>query len=315
MILLGENPAAGETHRVKPFLLGFLLAGFPFLAASPLCGQTNPPLATPHLELYRPGPFSVPPIGVLGLPLGTFTVIEGTEHHTSKSWGSDDFVVESINQKKVDRDVRIMTEWPSQLPDKRIPGKRYVLHGCETGKWEGQPDGLPRDEPLGWTQGGGFTSQHIFAVTSVEKVDGVTVADARPLDSQVPLAQPDFAAKPGRVRPIGVLGLPLGTFAIIQAHTPERPVLLESPFKVDRVNGKPLDSPPILITRGVPETKGNERITLHGFEAGSWESDPHLPKSENPSGNEAQQPFQFYHEFVVTSVAKSASSAPPHSGP
>ena len=290
---------------MKPFFPGFHLAGFLFLVVSPLFGQANPPLATPHLDSSQPGPFSKPPIGVLGLPLGTFAVIEGTEHHTSMFWGSDDFVIESINGKKVERDLRIMTEWPSQLPDKCIAGKRYVLHGYEKGTWEGQPDGLPRDEPSGWTQQAGFLFRHIFAVTSVEKIDGVTVADARPLDPKVPLAQPDLAAKLDNVRPIGVLGLPVGTFAIIQAHTPSRPVMLESPFEVDRVNDKTLNDPPILIIRGVPETKGDERVTLHGFEAGAWESEPALPKSENPSGTEVQQPFQFYHEFVVTSVAKS----------
>ncbi len=267
----------------------------------------------PHLDLYRPDQFLKPPIGLLGLPLGTFAVIEGTEHHTSKSWGSNDFVVESINGKKVDRDARIMTDWPSRLPDKRISGKRYTLHGYEMGKWEGQPDGLPRDEPSGWTQGAGFPFQHIFAVTSVEKVDGVTVADARPLDPKISLARPDFAAKPDNVRPIGILGLPLGTFAIIQAHSPSRAVMLESPFEVDRVNGKPLDNPPILIIRGVPETKGDERVTLHGFEAGAWKSEPALPKSENPSGIEVQQSFQFFHEFVVTSVATSPTPAQAHS--
>jgi hypothetical protein len=315
MTILGKNPWAAETHRVKPFLLRFLLAGFLFPVASPLFGQANPPLATPHFELYQPDRFSKRSIGVLGLPLGTFAVIEGTEHHTSKDWGSEDFVVGRINGKKVEGGLRIMTDWPSQLPDKRISGKRYVLHGYEKGKWEGQPDGLPREEPLGWTQQAGFSFQHIFAVTSVEKVDGVTVADARPLDPGVPLAQPDPTAKPDDVRPIGVLGLPLGTFAIIQAYTPPHPMLLESPFGVSQVNGIPLHNQPVLSIRGVPETKGNEIVTLHGYEAGEWESDPDLPKSENPSGTEAQQPFQFHHEFVVTCVAKSATPAQSHSGP
>jgi hypothetical protein len=289
--------------------------GFLFLAASPLLGQANPPLATPHPELYHPDQFSNPPMGVLGLPLGTFAVIEGTEHHTSLRWGSDDLVVEGINGKKVARDVRIMTEWPSQLPDKKIPGKRYVLHGYEKGKWEGQPDGLPKDEPLGWTQQAGFSFDHIFVVTSVEKVDGVTVAGARPLDPKVPLAQPKLADRPDNVRPIGVLGLPLGTFAIIQARTPHRIVNMGSPFEVDRVNGKPLDNPPTFLIRGVPETKGDERVILHGYEAGAWECEPVLPKSENPSGAMGLVPFHFDHEFIVTSVAKSAIPAQSHSAP
>ena len=242
-----------------------------------------------------------PPMGVLGMRLGTFAVIEGTEHQTSKFWGAEDLVVEKVNGQTPPREVGLQTDWPSLLNDKRIPGKRYVLHGYESGQWEGQPDGLPNGETSGRTQGGRFVFTRTFVVTSVEKVDGVTVADARPVDPEVPLAVPDFAAKPDNVRPIGVLGLPLGTFAIIEARSSAGIVLLASPYDVLAVNGQPVDQPRILTIRDVPAARGIGRLKLHGYEVGAWKSDPDLPKSENPSGGRSQQPFQFYHSFMVTS--------------
>ena len=292
---------------MKPFFHGFLFAGLLLLNASPLFGQAELPLAIPHFESTMLYHSSEPPMGVLGLPLGTFAVIEGSEHHTSKNWGSDDFVVESINGKKVEHELRIQTDWPSQLPDKCVPGNRYVLHGYESGKWQGQPDGLPKGEPLGWTQGAGFVFDHIFSVTSVEQVNGVTVADARPLDPKVGLFEPDFDAKPDDARPIGILGLPLGTFAIIEVHPPPQGhfLLMERPFQVDSVNGKPLTEAHYLTIRNVPWKQGGPRVTLRGFEAGEWASQPDLPKSENPSGPVPQQPFRFYCDFVVTTPVKS----------
>jgi hypothetical protein len=305
---------------MKPLLLGFLPAAFLFLVAGLLHGQANPALATPHFELYQPNQFSKPPIGVLGLSLGTFAVIKGTEHHTSKFWGSDDFVVESINGKKVDRDLRIMTDWAPQLPDKRISGNQYVLHGYERGEWGGQPDGLPKDEPSGWTQSGGFSFQHIFAVTSVEKVNGVTVADARPLDHHVPLAQPNLAARTDDARPIGVLGLTLGTFAVIEVHSSKRLMMVANPLEIKTVNGKRLQFPRLLSIPGFVLPRNTEQATLRGFETGSWEGAVWLPDSEYPSNVTAsraqgQALFVFSTHFVVTSVAKTATPAQAKSAP
>jgi hypothetical protein len=309
--LLGKSPFSAEAHAVKPFLLGFLLLDFLFLAVSPLFGQANPPLATPHFELHQPYDRMKPPMGVLGLPLGTFAVIEGTEHHTSKFWGSEDFVIESINGKKLEHEVRIMTNWPSQLPDKRISGKRYILHGYEGGEWAGQPDGLPGGEHSGWTQSGGFLFQQIFAVTSVEKVDGVTVAEARPLDPKVPLAEPHFAAKPDDPRPIGLLGLPLGTFAIIEVHSPKE-VMMEMPFVIDAVNGVHMKSPRSIFIPELTLPKNTEEATVRGFETGQWAGDPVLPKSEFPSAAplaQTQTSFGFSTQFVLTTPVKSATPA------
>jgi len=280
--------------------LGFL-ACFPIVLATPLPADDKPPLAVPHPELAK-----IPdtPIGLLGLRLGTFAVIEGTEHPTSMLLGSDDFYIESINGKKLEHEVRIMTEWSPQLPDKRVAGKHYVLHGYERGKWQGQPVGLPGGEPSGITQGGDFIFEHIFAVTSVEKVDGVVSANARPLNPKVPLAEPKLEAvtKVGKP-PIGALGLPLGTFAIIEAHTPAQSPMIGSPFEVDVVNGQHLDKPVIITIRGVPETKGDERVTLRGYETGQWICAPFLPKSEELEGRE-QASFHFSGEFVLTTPCK-----------
>ena len=252
-------------------------------------------------------------MGTLGLPLGTFAVIEGTEHQTSKGtatggWYSGDFVVETINGKKLDHEIGIWTDWPSQLPDKRISGKRYVLHGYEGGEWVGQPDGLPHDEPLGWTQGGRFVYDPRFAVTSVEKVDGVTVADARPLDPNVPLAKSDFAVKTVHSRPIGLLGLPLGTFAIIQVHLPKGPPTMEIPILIDTVNGERMKSPRHISIPDFTFPKDTEQVTLRGFETGRWSGTPFSPKSEFPSTATVPQmdnSFGFHNEFVLTTPVKS----------
>jgi hypothetical protein len=268
----------------------------------PLFGDETAPLAVPHPELYQ---WQKPPTGILGLPLGTFAVVEGTEQATSMILGSNDLALETINGKQVAKKLSIETDWPSDLPDKRVVGKHYLLHGYETAKWAGSP-GLPAAENANQAQAV-FGFFHRFVVTSIEKVDGVTVPEALPLDPKVPLAEPKIADQMDESKPpVGVLGLPLGTFAIINAHSPppDQEVLLESPFEVEKVNGLHLKHPPTLIIRDVPTTAGNAQITLHGYEVGEWANEPNLPKSERPHGNQAQQGFQFYHVFVVTSQPK-----------
>jgi hypothetical protein len=258
----------------------------------------------------------IPPIGTLGLPLGTFAVIEGTEHRTSKSWGSDDFVIETINGIRPQHELRIQTSWPSQLPDKRTGKRRYVLHGYEIGKWEGQPDGLPDDETVGRTQGGRFVFQHEFQVVSVEKVDGVTVADAKPIDPKIPLAKPDFTKKIAATRPIGALGLPLGTYAKIHVLSPPpgQPTM-EIPILVDTVNGQPV-TPSRGITIPDFTLEMNQEAALNGYEIGVWNGIPSLPKSELPSkpqpNAQGDTSFRFINQFMVISVAKPAAPAPPH---
>jgi hypothetical protein len=144
-----------------------------------------------------------------------------------------------------------------------------------------------------------FFATH-FQITSVEKIDGVTVANARPLDPKVPLAQPNFNTKHGTI-PIGSLGLQLGTFAIIEARPYDKPIMLESPFFVEVVNGKKMDPPRILTIRDA-RIAGDGHVTLHGFEVGEWSGEPSLPESEVPaSATKPQQPFHFGESFIVTS--------------
>jgi hypothetical protein len=66
-MLLGKKPFSAEAGHVKRPLPGFLLLYYLCLVASPLYGQSNPPLATPHFELYQPHDWRKPPMGVLGL--------------------------------------------------------------------------------------------------------------------------------------------------------------------------------------------------------------------------------------------------------
>jgi hypothetical protein len=287
---------------VKPVLqVALTLACF---VAVPTLVSADPLLAVPHLaDFHYQASDADRPMGVLGLRLGTFAVIEGIEHQTSMTWGGADFVVEAVNGQKPAHEIRIQTDWFSGLVDKKIPGRHYVLHGWEAGTWAGQPTGLPANEP-GHVQLAGFFFQHTFVVSSVEKVNGVTVADAKPLDPTVPLETPVASPVPTEsAPPIGQLGLPLGTFAVIEVQKPAHPLLMANPYAVVRVNGVDVDPPRVI---SIPDLKSttDERTVLRGYETGAWANDPSLPKSENPSGMQAQAPFQFFREFIMTSRAK-----------
>ena len=299
---------------MKPFLK-LPLAAFLFLIAGPFSGRADPPLATPHFDLYQPGQFREPPIGVLGLPLGTFAVIEGIDHPYGIVRDMPGFEIREVNGKTLTA--------PRYIPIYHTPmidGHSYVLHGYETGEWNGTPHMMPQSEDLPRLQIlFGFSRN--FVVTSVEKVDGVKTPDAKPLDPNSPLPNPDFETKVNTAPAIGVLGLPLGTFAVIQAHSTEHfPAtvnrLMVSPFDIDSVNGKRLDSQRVLSIPAVAATRDGERVTLHGYEAGYWGGGPKLPHSEDPTdGKMVQQFFQFYPQFNLTSEAKSTASAPVHTGP
>lgn len=271
-------------------LLPVVLLG---LAAASIFGHAETPLATPHFEAFK---YFDRPTGVLGLSLGTFAVIEGTERATSMLVGSGDFVVANVNGIKPARALAIETESSGFASKKLTAGTNYVLHGYEVGKWEGQPDGLPASATSGITQGGGFFLQPIFVVTSIEKINGATAPDAKPVDPNVPLAKPDFSTAPPGVRPVGVLGLPLGTYAVIKAHK-SKPLMMEDPFVLESVNGVPTKEGTCITIPGV-KSAVDESVTLRGCEAGEWGSTPELPKSEDPEmGRGAQQSFQFYTKF------------------
>lgn len=277
----------------------FLLFGFSLLRA-----DSDFKMETPHPELYRT---PENPIGTLGLPLGTFAVIEGIQYDQGMTAGiHHGFLVESVNGKKTDGKVGTLTDWPNSLPVHNNTGHHYVLHGYESASWGGQPN-IPRNE--NWGAQVIFGIYPRFVVTSVEKVDGVIANGAKPLDPKIPLAEPQFekrlkshyCTKP----PIGMLGMPLGTFAIITARTPRKPSLMESPFEVTVVNGTKLDPPVIISIPNVKSTNGDEVLTIHGFETGEWTSQPDLPDSEySHSLPQPQKPFQYFPHFVVTSLPK-----------
>ncbi len=284
--------------------------GVSFFSPTPVFSESSEFLAVPHFERSEANLSPMPPIGKLGLLLGTFVVLDGTEQRTGKSWGSEDFLVRSINGKKLDRETHVNTEWSAQLPDKKVSGDDYVLHGYEAGSWGGTPDNLPAGEP-GETQSACFFFQPVFVVTSIEKINGVPTTDARPLDPYVRLARLQTDTSTGQMtykRPVGILGLPLGTFAFIQIHTPRNAPLSESPFEIESVNSAPVPSSRIISIPGFTMPKNATRETLRGFETGGWAGNPPLPRSENPSGTVGQKPFQFFHRFVVTSVVSLAAA-------
>jgi hypothetical protein len=291
-----EHEAIVKTKASLSFSCYFLLTLVPLLA------DPDFKLETPHPELYREPKV---PVGTLGLPLGTFVVLDGYQYQGGKGQGPHGFSIEGVNGKRPDGELGIWTEWPNSLPVHNNPEHHYRLHGYETAGWYGSTPNLPKSEI--WVVQLVFGYMSNFKVTSVETIDGKTVEGAKPLNPKVPLVEPKFVKQlsPYEIKPpIGKLGLPLGTFAIIQAHAPKQLLLMESPLEVIVVNGKKLDLPVIISVPNVDAPKGDTTITLHGFEAGEWASSPVLPKSENPSGTLAQQPFQFYHRFELTSPVK-----------
>jgi hypothetical protein len=192
---------------------------------------------------------------------------------------------------------------PRYLPVYRtrlIDGEHYVLHGYELGQWGGEPS-LPKGETYGAQVIFGFFRS--FVITSIEKENGVRIPQAKPLDPSIALPVPDFEKKIDASPPIGRLGLPLGTFAIIQVRAPHQAVLMESPFEVFSVNGKALPSPQLITIPNAKELEPGKTLTMHGFECGEWASQPPLPESERSRTEPVpQQPFQFFPRFILTSA-------------
>jgi hypothetical protein len=106
-------------------------------------------------------------------------------------------------------------------------------------------------------------------------------------------------------RPIGLLGLPIGTYVRIEGH-PYRPT--KPPFKVhartllvDTLQGKKLNAPIklVMMNIGSDSLSTETRCVLNGYESGAWVGSPEgLP----PGTPVEQAVFHFHHYFVVTSV-------------
>ena len=291
---LGKGVAREDTFGVRSPACRLLPVVLLCLAASPLFGQADPDSPKPN---FRSSGYIQRPIGVLGMPLGSFAVIEGTVRETNMLVGSDDFVVASVNGIKPPHPVTIQLAASSARICELKPGSRYVLHGWEAGKWEGQPDGLPSDAADGNTQTRSFGFHHTFEVSSLESTNGVISPKARPVDPNGALPKPDFSTSPDKTRPVGLLGLPLGTFVEIKAHLSDTD-MFGGNFTVDSVSGVAAPKGSYIAIADVKSKLGGV-VSLHGYEAGEWGSTPSLPQSENPGMGEAQQPFQCYHNFQV----------------
>lgn len=262
------------------------------------------------------------PLGQLGLPLGTFSVIEGKGIQSGKLFGSNNFELHVINGKILNpyRQIAVSIQ-VSPTQNGIEPGKFYVLHGYEGGAWAGAPR-LPRGELAGCQAGPGSFGFHTqFFVSSIEKVDGSLVAGARPLDpnSPLPYPKPELYSEPKP--PVGILGLPLGTFAVIEGT--EKPTgmrLGPDDFVIEAINGKKLGHPAGIETEWsseFPEKRTlGKRFILHGFERGTWMGSPDLPASETGGKlTQAQLAFQFIPHFVVTSIEKVDDVAVPSAKP
>jgi hypothetical protein len=257
-----------------------------------LSGHADPPLMMVHFERCQLD-FQHPPMGDLGLPLGTFAVIEGVLDSDGLMLSDDEFDVTAVNGKTTDRPIRIHVEWPSKDADYRTEGMKYTLHGFEIGGWH---SGIATDSRLP------FSFARKFVISSIEKRHGAAVSVARPVDPNFALAQPNFSLKPDDKPPVGGLGLPLGTIATIKVHRPEKAFLMENPFEVESVNGVPAPPNMLITVRNLKALPG-ESVKLRGFETGEWISQPwRAPKGEFDFSPQA--PFQFFDRFVVISIEK-----------
>ena len=214
------------------------------------------------------------PMGTLGLPYGTFAVIIGTYiAPTPPKKTAKMFRVEAVNGTVVEKPfvISLIFSWS---PDNMKDGAHYVLHGLEQAMWGGSPP-VPAGESASldedWRKEppvGPFGLGTYFRPTSIEKENGVLAPDARPLPPGYKLAEPHFPVPPGKT-PIGVLGLPLGTYVHITVGAPRGPVD-GIVCEVLEVNGKPVKHRTTIAVPffGVPS--GKETEVLHGFESGTW---------------------------------------------
>jgi hypothetical protein len=103
---------------------------------------------------------------------------------------------------------------------------------------------------------------------------------------------------PGNVK--GRLGKPLGSRTIIAGHFAAG-YLLNNPLKVTEIDGTAAKNDIVLSIRSYLKSKEIElkegvSYRFEGYESGEFGSPPEW------IGQGAQQPFQFYSIFVVTSV-------------
>jgi len=91
----------------------------------------------------------------------------------------------------------------------------------------------------------------------------------------------------------GRLGKPLGTRTTIEGHYTS--AMLANPFKVTRIDGAAATNNVVISIRSKILLKEGVSYRFEGYESGEFES---APEWLSPA---AQQPFQFYSFFVVTS--------------
>jgi len=297
---------------------------FLFLSLTQLHADSEIPVVRPHLETYRN---QKDPFGNLGLPLGTFAVIEGTCHAPASDNSHHNFTVNTVNGQKLSRPIEITTpDWGPTLK----PGKRYVVHGFENGGWRGSPP-LPVgestdiwDEPLKKAPPFSFVCE--FHLTSVEYEDGVPTQDACPVDPSFHLAKPDFS--PHIITPpLGVTGLPLGTYMAITIGAARDPVK-DRAAELFAINGKPVAQYTAIHVPSLLPPTGSTKIVVHGYESGDWNGLITAPASESKADAMHNGPprvpdpnsISFICYFLVTnwtdrtprpSIKPSASANPP----
>jgi hypothetical protein len=103
----------------------------------------------------------------------------------------------------------------------------------------------------------------------------------------------------GRPVPLGLLGKPLGSRAVVEGTRAEG-VLLENALWVTAVDGQPLPQPANLELRGKVRLAAGTRYKLEGYESGAFAGEPEWLNSR------MQQSFQYRPSYVVTRVVQPA---------
>ena len=92
----------------------------------------------------------------------------------------------------------------------------------------------------------------------------------------------------------GRLGKPLGTRITIEGHY--TPAMLSNPLKVTQIDGTAATNNIVISIRSKIQMKKGVTYRFEGYESGEFGSSPGWLSPD------AQQPFQFYSFFVVTTI-------------
>lgn len=125
-------------------------------------------------------------------------------------------------------------------------------------------------------------------------------AGDQPLEDPFPDKRQDIG------KPIGVLGLHFGTFAIVEGQRAiGRGIRGTQHLRITKINGKSLETPVNLWIENVGSLPADTQIVLRGYESGRFVGQPHDVASRE-NWTPAPALFQFQHYFIVSSIVEPA---------